>query len=183
MSFNRWMPTRWSPFLIKMRVEPVKSSVPAPDYLLIKPTTCVLIYTCTRKMNSTISTANSLFLMNAATRPDSLWVMWTATARRLCGGAKIKWSYLSAAGRWHFAKGTFAEGTEDIQRKIRDLFFLMMATKMTYMVSGGSDFRKDDQHPARQIRYINDGKGNFTLRKDALPMMIPAVQVWLSGFW
>ena len=73
-----------------------------------------------------------------------------------------------------FSKGTFTAGVEEIQGEdLGSIFFDADSDgdMDLYVVSGGSDFPKDDIHFQDRL-YINSGNGNFTLAKDALPQMI-----------
>ncbi|MBK7035605.1 MAG: VCBS repeat-containing protein [Bacteroidetes bacterium] len=73
-----------------------------------------------------------------------------------------------------FTKGTFTEGAEEIISEDLGSIFFDADTDGDmdlYIVSGGSDFPKDDLHFQDRL-YINTGNGNFNLAKDALPQMI-----------
>ena len=73
-----------------------------------------------------------------------------------------------------FTKGTFTEGAEEIISEDLGSIFFDADTDGDmdlYIVSGGSDFPKDDLHFQDRL-YINSGNGNFNLAKDALPQMI-----------
>ncbi|MBK8343586.1 MAG: VCBS repeat-containing protein [Bacteroidetes bacterium] len=91
------------------------------------------------------------------------------------GGAKNQSGavYLQAANGT-FTKGTFAAGVEDIQSEDQGAIFFDAdgdSDLDLYVVSGGSDFPKDDGHLMDRL-YINDGKGNFNIASGALPQMI-----------
>lgn len=91
------------------------------------------------------------------------------------GGAKNQSGavYLQAANGT-FTKGTFAAGVEDIQSEDQGAIFFDAdgdSDLDLYVVSGGSDFPKDDGHLMDRL-YINDGKGNFNIAPGALPQMI-----------
>ncbi|HMX03194.1 MAG TPA: VCBS repeat-containing protein [Chitinophagales bacterium] len=78
-----------------------------------------------------------------------------------------------------FAKTSFAEGTEDIQSEDMGAIFFDADgdnDNDLYVVSGGSDFPKDDVHLQDRL-YINDGNGKFSWAKDALPKMISSGSV------
>ncbi|HNV99709.1 MAG TPA: VCBS repeat-containing protein, partial [Chitinophagales bacterium] len=73
-----------------------------------------------------------------------------------------------------FTKSNFAAGAEDIQSEDMGAIFFDAdgdADMDLYVVSGGSDFPKDDPNLADRL-YINDSKGNYKWNKDALPKMI-----------
>lgn len=73
-----------------------------------------------------------------------------------------------------FTKSNFAAGAEDIQSEDMGAIFFDAdgdADMDLYVVSGGSDYPKDDPNLADRL-YTNDGKGNYKWNKDALPKMI-----------
>ncbi len=91
------------------------------------------------------------------------------------GGAKNQSGavYIQASNGT-FTKGTFAAGAEDIQSEDQGAIFFDADSDNDldlYVVSGGSDFPKDDGHLMDRL-YINDGKGNFNMASGALPQMI-----------
>lgn len=86
------------------------------------------------------------------------------------------------------ANGTFsksnaysASGEDKISEDMSALFFDADGDNDLdlYVVSGGSDFPKDDAHLQDRL-YINT-KGSFTLAKDALPNMITSGSVAVAG--
>ena len=96
------------------------------------------------------------------------------------GGAKNQSGVLYTQG----ANGTFTKvnttaGANEIQAEDQGAIFFDAdgdADLDLYVVSGGSDFPKDE--PVLQDRlYINNGKGEFTLAADALPKMISSGSV------
>lgn len=88
------------------------------------------------------------------------------------GGAKNQSGAIytqTAAGT--FERSNYAAGTEDIQSE--DMGAVLFdadgdGDNDLYVVSGGSDFPKDDAHLQDRL-YINNGKGGFTWSADALP--------------
>lgn len=162
----------------KDAVKPVKSSVPAPDYLFANKTNDLHIDFMHKENEFDDFDREFLIPHELSNLGPGLAVgdvNGDGTEDFFVGGAKNQSGaiYLQQADGT-FAKGTFAEGTEDIQSEDQgSIFFDADGDKDLdlYVVSGGSDFPKDDQHLEDRL-YINDGKGNFTWKKDALPMMI-----------